>query len=145
MRPLKNFHEFLKTGIVRTIKPNRSRAKSLIEEAEKRKIFINQMLKKIGLSNENANYFIENSYDTLIELIRASMLNKGLKSSGEGAHEAEVLFMQNLGYSEKDIRFMNDLRYFRNGILYYGKQFDAEYAKKVLAFLKRVYPQLRNR
>jgi hypothetical protein len=38
---------------------------------------------------------------------------------------------------------MNSLRYFRNGILYYGERFDAEYAKKVLGFLEKVYPRLK--
>jgi len=40
-------------------------------------------------------------------------------------------------------RFMNDLRFFRNGILYYGKDFDAEYGKKVLDFLNNIYPKLK--
>ncbi|GAJ05982.1 unnamed protein product, partial [marine sediment metagenome] len=95
-----------------------------------------------GLNDENANYFIENSYDTLIELIRAKLFIDGFRSSGEGAHGAEISYMKNLGFSEEDIRFMNDLRYYRNGILYYGENFDADYASKVLLFLKEIYPRL---
>jgi hypothetical protein len=48
-----------------------------------------------------------------------------------------------MGFSEPDVRFANDLRYFRNGINYYGKRFDAAYAKQVLQFLEAVYPKLK--
>ena len=101
------------------------------------------VLNKIGLLDENANYFIENSYDILIELIRAKLLIDGFSSSGKGAHEAEVSYMRKLDFNESDVGFMNDLRYFRNGILYYGRNFDKEYGKKVLDFLKKIRPKLK--
>ena len=75
--------------------------------------------------------------------IRAKLLMDGCSSSGEGAHEAEVSYMRELGFSEKDTRFMNDLRYFRNSIKYYGRQFDQEYAEKVFNFMEQLYPQLK--
>ena len=59
---------------------------------------------------------IEKMYDILIELIRAKMLKDGFKAHGEGAHEAEVSYMRKIGFNELDISFMNELRYFRNGI-----------------------------
>ena len=90
MRPLKDFDEFLKEGVVRKRTPDMPRARSLIEEAEKRNKFLNEILNKIGLLDKNANYFIENSYDILIELIRAKLLIEGFSSSGKGAHEANV-------------------------------------------------------
>ena len=142
MRALKSFKEFIKIGIMRRRTPDFLRADSLLDEAEKRKKFIDEMSSKIGLNDENANYFIENSYDTLIELIRAKLFIDGFRASGEGAHEAEVSYMKDLGFSNKDIRFMNDLRYYRNGILYYGENFDSEYATKVLLFLKGIYPEI---
>ena len=142
MRPLKTFDEFLEKGIMKKRTPDIARANSLLKEAKKRKKFLHELFKKIGLNDEKANYFVENSYDTLIELIRAKLLIQGFYASGEGAHEAEVSFMRNLGFPEKEARFMNDLRYFRNGILYYGKDFDASYGNKVLDFLNRLYPRL---
>lgn len=142
MRPLKDFDEFIKKGIIQKRMPDISRAKDLIKEAEKREKFVKQLLKKIGISNENANYFIENSYDILMELIRAKLFQKGFYASGEGAHEAGIAFMKKLHFSEKDTRFMNELRYYRKGILYYGKDFDAEYAKKVIKFLEKNYSKL---
>ncbi|MFH1971873.1 MAG: hypothetical protein ABIJ18_00160 [archaeon] len=58
------------------------------------------------------------------------------------SHEAEVAYLRNLGFSEKKIEFMNQLRYFRNGIKYYGKEFDKEYAQKVIIFLDKAYAKL---
>lgn len=87
----------------------------------------------------NPNYVVETCYDILIELIRAKLLLDGFKTD---SHEAEVSYMRNLGFSENDVMFMNDLRYFRNGIKYYGKRFDNEYAGKVLSFLEDIYVRL---
>ena len=143
MRPLKNFNEFVNSGVIQKRKPDLIRAKSLLKEAEKRKMFLDQLSLKIGLDDCNANYFIENSYDIILELLRSKLFMSGLYASGEGAHEAEVAYMGFLGFSEKDVRVMNELRYFRNGILYYGKNFEADYAGKIIAFLNRVYPLLR--
>jgi hypothetical protein len=143
MKPLKNFEEFLRDGTVRKISPDTLRAKSLVEEAERRNKFLGELLEKIRMNDENANYFIESSYDILISLIRAKLLSEGFSSSGKGAHEAEVSFMRKLGFPEKDVRFMNDLRYYRNGILYYGKKFDADYGKKVLDFMNKIFAKLK--
>lgn len=143
MRPLRRFEDFLKFGIVKRTTPNTARANSLIEEAEKRKKFLDELNSKLNLSDENANYFIETSYDILIELARAKLLIVGFSSSGEGAHEAEVAYMRNMGFPENEVRFMNDLRYFRNGVKYYGKGLDKDYGKKVLDFLNIIYPKLK--
>ena len=100
------------------------------------------MEEKIKLTNENANMFIENCYDILISLIRAKMIKDGFSSYGDGAHIAEVSYMRILEIPERDVRFMNELRYFRNGIKYYGQKFDKEYAEKVLIFLNTLYKTL---
>jgi hypothetical protein len=143
MRALRNFSEFVKSGTIRKRKSDPARARSLAAEADKRRNFLKELREKIPLSEDNANYFVEGSYDVLISLIRAKLLLDGYSSSGEGAHEAEVSYMRDLGFSERDTRFMNDLRYFRNGIKYYGKQFDQEYSEKVFDFMERLYPRLR--
>jgi hypothetical protein len=38
---------------------------------------------------------------------------------------------------------MNSLRYYRHGIKYYGRIFDKEYSLKVLDFLIRLYPKIK--
>ena len=143
MRALRTFEQFLEEGIVRRRSPDSARARSLIDESERRRKFLGEMLSRIGLSDANANYFIENSYDILIELLRAKLVSEGFSSSGKGGHEAEVSYMRKLGFSEPETRFMNDLRYFRNGIKYYGKIFDKGYGKRVLEFLNKAYSRLR--
>ena len=118
---LKNFGEYLKEGIAIKRSPDISRAKALFKEAEKSYNIIKVLNDKIGLDNKNANYFIKNSYDIIMELIRAVMLFEGYSTSGKGAHEAEVSYLREIGFKEIDIAFADKLRYFRNGILYYGK------------------------
>lgn len=143
MNPLKSFEEFLNEGIIKKQRLDISRASSLRQEAEKRKSFLNVMVDKIKVSDDNANYFVENSYDIVMELIRAKLLLNGFKASGINAHEAEVSYLRVLGFSEYEVRFVNELRYFRNGIIYYGKRLDADYANRVLNFLDTLYVKLR--
>ena len=142
MRPLKNFDEFIKNGIVRKQTPDIDRAQSLIKESEKSSKFLNEVAEKIGINNENANNIIKNTYDIIMELIRARMFTEGFNTSGYGAHEAEVSFLRKIGFPENEVQLINQLRYFRNGIMYYGKSFDSEYAKKVLNLLKSIKSKL---
>ena len=139
---MKTFEQYLKQGIVIKITPDRNRAASLVEEAKKRKAFLEQVINKIQINDDNANYIVENAYDVLIQLIRAKLLMGGYKASGEGAHAAEVSFMKKLSFEESDIRFMDNLRNFRNMIKYYGKRFDMDYAKRVLDFMDRIFSKL---
>jgi hypothetical protein len=45
------------------------------------------MTKKLGLKDGNANYFIENSYDIILELLRSRLFTDGFYASGDGAHD----------------------------------------------------------
>ena len=137
------FEEFIKKGIVKKQSPDKLRAKDLIAEAERKSHSLKNILDKIGLNNENANDIMEYCYDIIINLARAKMLLGGFNASGIGAHEAEVSFLRKLNFSEIEVKFMNQLRYFRNGIMYYGKKFDKEYAQKVLDFLSKIKKRLR--
>ncbi len=78
------------------------------------------MIQKIKLSDSNANSFVKSCYDILMELIRARMILEGYNASGFGAHEAEVSYMRILGFNENDVQFTDQIRFFRNGMLYYG-------------------------
>lgn len=138
MRPLKPFDEFIKEGIVRKQMKDKARSESLKEESEKAYRFLMKIISAIGVEECEPNYIIKNSYDIIMELIRAKMLCDGFNASGDGAHEAEVSYLRVLNFSEGDIQFLNHLRYFRNGILYYGKSFDMDYAKNVLQFLEKI-------
>ena len=138
------FQEYLNKGIVRKRTPDKLRAESLKEDALKRNNFLKQIINKIILNNDNANYFIEESYDILISLIRAKMLIDGYEASGNYAHEAEVSYLRNLKFIDLDIVLMNELRTFRNGIKYYGKRYNKEHAEKIIQFLDKNYSKLLN-
>lgn len=143
MKHLKNFEEYLEEGIAKKQSPDTSRAKSLVKEARNSHKFLMKVVNEIGVSDENADNIIKSSYDIVMELVRVRMMWNGFKSSGQGAHMAEVSYLRKLEFREKDVKFLNKLRYFRNGILYYGKSFDSEYAEKVLDFLDKIYQKLK--
>lgn len=71
------------------------------------------------------------------------MYLEGYSSSSKGAHEGEIAFTQTMDFSDSEIHFLDQLRYFRNSILYYGKQFDAEYVEKVIEFTETIYNRLK--
>ena len=144
MNPLKNFEEFVKEGIVKIQQPDFNRAKFLAKESEEQLSFIKEIVLKMGVDNKNSNSIIKLSYDIIMEMIRAEMLIRGYNASGSYAHEAEVSYLGKLNFSELDVQFLNNLRYSRNGITYYGKMFEEDYAKKVLDFLERIYSKLKN-
>ena len=52
--------------------------------------------------------------------------------------------MKKIGFLDEDMYFMNELRHFRNGIKYYGKRFDKEYANKTIKFMKKCSKFLEN-
>ncbi|MFP4403598.1 MAG: hypothetical protein ACLFPJ_04565 [Candidatus Woesearchaeota archaeon] len=142
MRAIKKFEEFIKTGIVKKQSSDLSRANFLKEESKKSYSFLQKKIKAFGINNETANDLIKSSYDIIMELIRAKMLLQGYNASGQGAHEAEVSYLRTLGFKEKDIQFADQLRFFRNGMLYYGTSLDEEYAEKVIDFANKLFKVL---
>lgn len=142
---MKNFEDFVNLGIIKRIFPNKSKARDLFQESERKEASLAKVLRLIGLSDENANDIVEYCYDILLYMIRAKLYLEGFKSSGEGAHEAEVSYLAELGFSERDTNFMDKTRYFRNGIKYYGKRLSKEYAEKVVSFMNMTLPSLKKK
>ena len=143
MSAIKNFDEFVRMRIAKKQTPNISRAKFLIKEAENSYSNLLVMVEKLKIDESNANLFVKSSYDVLMEMIRAKMLLDGFNASGFGAHEAEVAYMRILGFSEKDVQFADQIRFFRNGIVYYGTILDKEYAEQVVSFAESNYSKLK--
>ncbi|MDO8516529.1 MAG: hypothetical protein Q7S33_00230 [Nanoarchaeota archaeon] len=143
MKGIRNFKEFIKAGIVKIQTPDKSRAEFLIKEAEQGYNYLLEVIEKIGIKNENANDYIKRCYDILMELVRAKMLVDGYNASGYGAHEAEVSYLRTLDFREIDVQFADQMRFFRNGMLYYGTILDKEYAEKVIKFTKENYLKLK--
>jgi len=140
---MKEFKEFLKEGIIRKISSNESIARDLFEESKRKTESLNQIILKIGILDNNANDIIEYCYDILIVLIRAKLFLEGYKSFGKGAHEAEISYLIIIGFSDSDARFLDELRYFRNGIKNYGKRFGKGYSENVIEFMKDISLKLR--
>lgn len=143
MSAIKKFEEFVKSNIARKQSPDKSRSEFLVSEAERSYNSLHEMIKKLEVSDAYANNYIKESHDILMELIRAKMLIDGYNASGFGAHEAEISYLRLLGFSENDVQFADQLRFFRNGMMYYGTRLDKEYALKVIKFLEIIYPKLR--
>lgn len=141
----KEFEEYVQQGIIKKCSVNKSRAEFLLHEAEKTFRGLRKRLDALGIDEDNANSILKDCYDIMMELIRAKLLITGYCSAGQFAHEAEVSFLRICGFSNSDISFMNDLRYFRNSVTYYGKIVGIEYAQKVVKFTNSRYPQLRDK
>jgi len=144
MKSLKEFEEFVKEGIVKKITPDFSRAEFLKSESEKSYLFLQKLIKFFNINNQNANSIIKLCYDIIMESIRIKMLEKGYKSSGNSSHEAEVSYLRKMEFSENEVLFVNELRYLRNSIVYYGKILDKDYAEKVVNFLNKIKKNLRS-
>ena len=137
------FEYYINKGIVRKIAPDKPRAEFLIKESEVSLEGLKERVKVMGINDKNANSIIKDCYDIIMEIIRAKLLLEGYSFSGSHAHEAEVSYLKKLGFADGDVSFLNELRYFRNSITYYGKLLDREYAQKVLNFLNKVKPKLK--
>jgi hypothetical protein len=143
MRPIRNFDEYIEEGIIKKQSPDKSRAKDLRNESGKTGKFLFEIISQIGINDRNANTIIKIAYDVIMEMIQAKMIENGFNASGKGAHEAEVSYLRVLSFNEKDIQFCDQLRYFRNGIMYYGKSFDRSYAEKVISYLDSIEKKLK--
>lgn len=143
MKGIRKFDEFVRENIVKKQSIDRSRAEFLIKESENSYNNLLEMIGKLKLDDSNANMFVKSCYDILMEFIRAKMLLDGYNASGFGAHEAEVSYMRVLGFDEKDVQFADQIRFFRNGMLYYGTIIDREYAEEVIKFTKRTRSKLK--
>lgn len=142
MRTLLPFEDYIKSGTIQRIRKDVQRAKSLIKQAEKKMSFLKEIQKKVGITKENADEYVEQCYDIIMYLIRAKLYLEGYSSKGIGAHEAEISYLRILGINEKDVQFADQMRYFRNGILYYGTSLDEEYAELTITFMNKIRSML---
>jgi hypothetical protein len=139
---MKSFKEFVENGTIKKQSPNKNRATSLIKESEEKKAYLELSLKTIPKDKMNANFITDYCYDILMEAIRAKMFIDGYNAGN--SHEAEVSYLVILGFSGADVAFMDELRYYRNGIKYYGTILTKEFAEKALAFMNKTYPKIKS-
>lgn len=139
----RDFEEYLSKGIIRRCLAEKPRAKFLVNESDKSLRGLKKRLEMMGIDDDNANSIVKDCYDIVMEVIRAKLLLDGYSSSGQFAHEAEISYLKKLGFLDNEVLFINELRYFRNSVTYYGKLLNVEYAKKVTEFTEKIYPKLR--
>src|SRR3990167_7160778 len=139
----KEFEYYLSKGVIRKTIPDKPRAQFLIEESEISLEGLRERIKIIGINNKNANSIIKDCFDIIMEMTRAKLFLDGYSSSGQYAHEGEVSYLKKLNFPESEISFLNELRYFRNSVVYYGRILEEEYASKVVEFLEKIVPKLR--
>lgn len=138
MRLPNEFEYYVSKGVIRKIAPDKPRAEFLTKEAEVSLKGLKERVKVMGINEFNSNSIIKDCYDIILEIVRSKLLLEGYASSGRYAHEAEVSYFKKLGFPDSEVFFLNELRYFRNSITYYGKLLDKEYAQKVFDFLVKV-------
>lgn len=138
----KEFEEYVKLGIIKKCFMNKPRAEFLVGEAEKALRGLNKRVEMMGIDEDNAHSIIKDCYDIILELIRAKLLLTGYCSAGQFAHEAEISYLKKYGFLDNEVSFINDLRYFRNSVTYYGKLLSVEYGKQVVKFTKKICPKL---
>ena len=143
MKLPKEFEYYVHKGIIKKQAPDKPRAEFLLKEAEVSLKGLKERIKIIDIDEFNANSIIKDCYDIIMELIRAKLLLEGYSASGSYAHEGEISYLKKIGFPDSEVSFLNELRYFRNSIMYYGKILDIDYAKKVFDFLNKIMPKLK--
>ena len=143
MKLPKEFEYYVQKGVIKKQAPDKPRAEFLLNETDTSLKGLKNRVTKMGIDEFNANSIIKDCYDIIMELIRAKLLLKGYSASGSFAHEGEISYLKKIGFPDSEISFLNELRYFRNSITYYGKILDIEYAKKVFDFLNKILPKLK--
>jgi hypothetical protein len=138
-----NFEHYITQGIVKKQSSNSPRAEFLNKESEKSFIGLKNRVEKMKIDEFNANSIIKDIQDIILEKIRAKMLLEGFNASGNFAHEAEVSYMYKLNFSDYEISFVNELRQARNGITYYGKLYEVNYADKCYKFLTEIWKKIK--
>jgi len=142
MKLPKEFEYYVQKRVIKKQSPDVSRARFLIEESKKSLQGLKDRVKVMKINEFNSNSIIKDSYDIIMELIRARLLLDGYSSSGSFAHEAELSYIKKFNFSNNELSFLNELRYFRNSITYYGKILDEDYARKVYDFLNKIIGRL---
>jgi hypothetical protein len=143
MKLPKEFEYYLQKEIIKKQIPDKPRANFLIQESEKSLQGLIKRIKIMGIDELNANSIIKDCYDIIMEKIRAKLLLEGYSASGSFAHEGEISYLKKLKFTDIEISFLNELRYFRNAITYYGKILDKEYAEKIYFFLKKFLEKMK--
>ena len=107
--------------MIERIEPDISRAKSMLEMAERAQRFINQIIEKLGIAGDQS-ILAREYYEVIRELASAILFIDGFKTTGENAHKEIIDYLNNYpDFSQGEIIAIQDLRIKRNNNSYEGK------------------------
>ncbi len=126
------------------IQPDKERAKSLIILSELR-------LKKVEVYDEHteASLIIEIYYEIAKELITAILFIDGYKTFSHVDLVDYLKTSYNKDFDEFEIELLDQLRKYRNKIVYYGRFIDSSYLrmnkKNIISIIDKLYALCRNK
>jgi len=118
------------------VTPDKAKAKSLIETADERIIF----LKESKLTASNCRFIFEGYYSSALEILHAKVILAGFKVEN---HICLGFYLRDILKREDLFRIFDDARYKRNSVVYYGKKLDFEVTKNSIQDLKRLIEELK--
>jgi hypothetical protein len=129
--------------MIRKIKPDKERAKSLLKMAIESEKLRKKML--ISLKKEKNQTFIAQSYyESIRQLVMSLMLSKGLKPLGDNAHKETLDYLKKYKqFGEQEIFIMQDLRMRRNKGMYEGKVIKKPYIENNMEKLESIIQKLK--
>ncbi len=113
------------------ITPDKAKAKSLIDTAKGRNLFLDEH----DRTEDNANYLFEGYYSSVLELLHALVLSKGYKVEN---HICLGYYLRDVLRREDLFRLFDDCRIKRNFLVYYGRKMDFATAKAAVERIKRL-------
>ncbi len=119
------------------ISPDKSKAKSLLDTARERNVFLNE----ISIKEGNANYIFEGYYSSALEMMHALLFFRGYKVNN---HICLGFYMRDILKREDLFRLFDNCRFKRNSLIYYGRKMDFETAKSAIKECERLIKELEN-
>lgn len=127
---INSFDNYLKLGKAKRKTPDFEEARSLFEKAISRL----EYTKPKEINNKNAQFVLEDSYESIREAAQALMSIKGFKPY---SHEATISFIKEFygsDFTEEEVYKFDRFRKLRNGSVYMAKPIIDEDAKSSMLF-----------
>ncbi|MFH0701299.1 MAG: hypothetical protein V2A62_02595 [Candidatus Woesearchaeota archaeon] len=126
-----DWEECLETTSSVRVSPDPAKARSLIDTAKGRIIFLSENI----IKESNANYLFEFYYSSALELLHALLLFDGYSV---GNHICLGYYLRDILVKPELYRLFDDCRIKRNGLVYYGRKMDFETAKSGIDKCKKL-------
>ena len=134
---IERFQYYLDQNMVKGGSPDKEEAKSLMEKACKRLVYI----KAQQISDSTAQFIFEDIYESVREGAQSLMAVKGYKPY---SHEAIISFLTGFhSFPEHEISAFNRYRILRNRCVYRAANVSSTTCREALTFLEHFLPKLR--